>query len=175
MDSFFFWDSLCNIVLHLPYGRLDSWLQFYLNIKITIPKKKKKHFPFYPHPFLFLLCHSCSIISLSYILSPFRLHSVFLPISFSLSLSFRRIYSTYARSSFSPYSTFCTFLLHLPPNTCFLSPTSEFRHNFSFSSILHSQAFRNFLCRTPLTLPVVSGFFDSLPSFLLVRVVVPFT
>jgi hypothetical protein len=49
-----------------------------------------------------------------------------------------------------------------------LVPTSESRHYFSFSCTLLLQVLRNFLCHTPLILPVVSGFFDSVPSFLLV-------
>jgi hypothetical protein len=63
--------------------------------------------------------------------------------------------------SLSPHSTFCTFFPLLPSNTCFLSPRS-----FSLSS----KVLRNFLCHTPLKLPLVSGFFDSFPSFLLVCV-----
>jgi hypothetical protein len=49
---------------------VDSWLQFYVNIKITIPKKF--FFLSTLHPFLLLFCPSCSI-SLSSIPSPFSI------------------------------------------------------------------------------------------------------
>jgi hypothetical protein len=106
---------------------------------------------------------------------PFYFPSVFTQyfspfLSLSL-LSFRYIHSTCAQFSLSPHSTFYTFFSLLPNNTCFLSP----RHHFSFSCTLSPQVFRNLLCHTPLILPVLSGFFYSLPSFLLVCVFLPFT
>jgi hypothetical protein len=70
--------------------------------------QKKIIFISIPHPFFFLFFPSSSI-SLSSILSPFRLHSVFLPVSFFPSLSFRYIHSTCAQLSLSPHSTFCSF------------------------------------------------------------------
>jgi hypothetical protein len=68
--------------------------------------------------------------------------------------------------SLSPHSTFCTFFPLLPPIPTFslLVPTSKSRHHFSFSCTL-----------SPQVLPVVSGFFDSFPSFLLVCGFVSFT
>jgi hypothetical protein len=142
-------------MLYLSYG------------KITVPKKK--HFSFYPS----------SSISLSSILSPFC-HSVFLPVPFSPFLSFLYTHSTCVQLSifFHTRSTFCTFFPLLPSNVCFFSffiPTSTSRHHFSFLCTLSSQVLRNFLCRIPFILPVVSGFFDSLPSVLLIWVFVPFT
>jgi hypothetical protein len=77
----------------------------------------KQQFSFYPHPFLFIFCPSCSI-SLSSILPAFRFHAVFLPVPFSSSLLFRYIHSTCAQLSLSPHSTFCFPLL--PSNTYFL-------------------------------------------------------
>jgi hypothetical protein len=99
---------------------------------------------------------------------------VLLPVPFSPSFSFRYIYSTCTLLSLSLHSSFCTFFPLLPSNTYFLSPHSH-AHHFSLSCILSPQGLRNFLCNIPLILPVVSGFFDSLPSFLLVCVFVPFT
>jgi hypothetical protein len=64
---------------------------------------------------------------------------------------------------------------HPTPVFSFLVPTSKSRHHFSFFCTLSPQVLWNFLCHTPLILPVVSGFFDSFPSFLLACVFVPFT
>jgi hypothetical protein len=110
--------------------------------------------------------------SLSFIQSPFRLHSVFLPVPFPPSLSFRSIHSTCAQLSFSPHSTFSTFFLSFHPIPVFslLIPTSESPHHFSFSCTLSPQVLQNFLCHTPLILPVVPRLSDSFPSLLLVRV-----
>jgi hypothetical protein len=93
-----------------------------------------------------------SSISLSSILSPFRLHSVFLHVPLS-----------------SPF--FLSF--HPIPVFSLLVPTS--RHHFPFSYTISSQILRNFLCHTPLTHLVLPRFFDSLPSSLLVGNFVPFT
>jgi hypothetical protein len=104
-----------------------------------------------------------SSISLSSIASLFRLHSVFLSVPFSASLSFRRIRSTCVRSSHCPRVTSCTFSLLLPSHSCSLSllvPTSESRHNFSLSHTLSS-------------LPIVLRFSHSFSSLLLIRVFVP--
>jgi hypothetical protein len=122
------------------------------------------HF-FYPPPLSFSTLPSSSI-SLSSILSLFRLHSVL----------FSYINSTCAQLSLSPHRAFCTFFSFRPiPDFSLLVPTSKSRHNFSFFCTLSSQLLGNFFCHTPLILLVVSGFFDSLPSFLLVCVFVPFT
>jgi hypothetical protein len=82
--------------------------------------------------------------------------------------------------SLSPHSTFCTTapsFLFFRPIAVFslLVSTSKARHHFSLFCTLSRQVFLNFLCHTPLILPVVSGFFDSFPSFLLVCVFAPFT
>jgi hypothetical protein len=66
---------------------------------------------FYPFPPLPYLLHP------SYL----YLHSIFLPVPFSPSLSFRYINSKCAQLSLSPRSTFCTFFPLLPSSTCFLS------------------------------------------------------
>jgi hypothetical protein len=71
------------------------------------------------------------------------------------------------------HSSFLSF--HPVPVLSLLVPTSKSRHNFSFFCTLSPQLLRNFLCYTPLIFPVVSGFFDSFPSFLFVCVFVPFT
>jgi hypothetical protein len=59
---------------------------------------------------------------------------------------------------------------HPIPVFCLLIPTSESPHHFSFSCTLSPQVLQNFLCHTPLILPVVPRFSDSFPSLLLVRV-----
>jgi hypothetical protein len=108
---------------------------------------------------------------------------VSLPSSFCISFSpllsplssFRYIHSTCARLFLSPHSTFCTFFPLISSNICFLVFTSESCHHFSLSCTLSPQVLRDFLCHTPFILPVVPLFVDSLPSFLLVRVFVPFT
>jgi hypothetical protein len=101
-----------------------------------------------PHPFLFLSFPSSSI-SLSSILSPFRLHSVFLPVPFSPFLSH------FAESI--PHVLNCLSLLiahsvpsflsfHTLPVFPLLVPTSKSRHPFSFFCTLSPQVLRNFLC-----------------------------
>jgi hypothetical protein len=109
-------------------------------------------YPFPPFPYLFFF-----LISLpSSYFSPFYLSLTSLHPSHMCSISL--------------LSTFCTFFPLLPSNTCFLSPVPTF-----LSFALSPQTLRNFLCQTPLILPVVSRFFDSFPSFLLACVFVPFT
>jgi hypothetical protein len=131
---------------------------------------------FFPCPYLFLSFPSPSI-SLSSILSPFRLHSVFsLFLSLSLShfatsiphvLNFLSLLIAHSGPSFLSFRPIPALSLHLP--------TSKSGQNFSLSYTFSPQVLRNFLCHTPLILPVVSGFFDSFPSFLLVYMFVPFT
>jgi hypothetical protein len=120
----------------------------------------------------FFLSFLSSSTSLSSILSPFRLHSVFLLVPFSLiSLSISHVLNCLFF-----YSTLCTFFALFPiPVFSLLVPTTKSRHHFSFFYTLSFQVLRNFLSCTPLTFPVVSGFFDSFPSFLLVCVFVPFS
>jgi hypothetical protein len=85
--------------------------------------------------------------------------------------SFRYIYSTCALLSI--------FLLIAHSAPSFLSfhpvPVFSLLVHFAFSCTFSPQVLRNFLCHTPLTLPVVSGFFNSFSSFLLVCGFVPFT
>jgi hypothetical protein len=122
------------------------------------------HFFPIPHPFLFL-----PFPPLPYLFHPSYLPSVF--IQYFLLHPFPG-----AQLSLSSHSTFCTFFSFRPiPVFSLLVPTSKSRHNFSFFCTLSSQLLGNFFCHTPLILLVVSGFFDSLPSFLLVCVFVPFT
>jgi hypothetical protein len=80
-------------------------------------------------------------ISLSSILSPFHLHSVFLPVPFFPSLSFRYIYSTCAQLSFSPHGTFCIFFLSFHPIPVFslLVARSKSPHHFPFSCAFSPQ------------------------------------
>jgi hypothetical protein len=87
--------------------------------KITIPKIT------FLIPFLYPSLSPAfpsSFIFLSYIVSPFRLHSVFLVAPFTPSLSIRYIHSTCAQLSLSPYSTFCTFYSLLPSNAIIFLP-----------------------------------------------------
>jgi hypothetical protein len=129
------------------------WLAGIFNTFVTIPKNKI--FISIPHPFLFLFFSS------SYI------HLISLPSSFSVPL----------RSFLSPSLISLHLLSRLPSNTCFplLVSTSRSRHYFSFFCTLSPQVLQNFLCHTPLILPVVSGFFDYFPSFLLFCIFIPST
>jgi hypothetical protein len=72
------------------------------------------------------------------------------------------------------HSTPSFLSFHPIPVFSLLIPTSESRHHFPLFCTL-SQVRRNFLCPPLLILPVISGFFDSLSSFLLACVFVPFT
>jgi hypothetical protein len=102
---------------------------------------------------LFLLFH------ISFI-HPIHLHSVILPVPFFPSVSFCHIHSICAQLSLSPHCSFGTFfplLLAIIFLSFALSPPGTPKYSLS-----------------PLILSVVSGFFDSLPSFLLVCVFVPF-
>jgi hypothetical protein len=110
----------------------------------------------YPDPFLFQSFPS-SLISLSSILSPFRLHSVF---SQFLSLPL----SHFATSI--PHMLYCLAVLiaHSAPSFISFHPISP-----SFFFLLHSLS--SGTSEFPLSYtshPVVSGFLDSVPSFLLV-------
>jgi hypothetical protein len=126
----------------------------------------------YPSPSISFPLSSISRLSILY---SFLLHSVFLPVPFSPFLSFRCIHSTCAQLSHSPHSTFCTFFPLLPSIHLAVS-TSESLHHFSFSCTPSPQVLRiSSVIHFSYTSHVVSGFFDSLPSFLLVCVFVPFT
>jgi hypothetical protein len=128
----------------------------------------------FPHPFISLFFPSYSI-SLSSIFFPFRLHSVFLPI-LSVSLISLHPFHMFSIVFLSPHSTFCTFfpLLLSKPVFSLLVRTSKYLYHFSFFCTLSPQVLRNFLSHTSFILPVVSGFFHSFPSFLLVCDFVPF-
>jgi hypothetical protein len=78
-------------------------------------------------------------------------------------------------SFFIAHSAPSLLSFHSIPVFSLLVPTTKSRHHFSFFYTLSFQVLRNFLSCTPLTFPVVSGFFDSFPSFLLVCVIVSFT
>jgi hypothetical protein len=86
-------------MLYLPNGLSDSF--FFLSLT----------------PFFFY-----SFSPIPYIFHPFRLHSVFLPVPFSPSLSFCYIHSTCAQLSLSPHCKFSTFFPLLA------SSTSSFPH-----------------------------------------------
>jgi hypothetical protein len=103
---------------------------------------KKKHF--FPIPVL-----SFSILSLLF------------HISFIYPVPLPPLFSIFPRSflSFRPIPVFSL-----------LVPTSKSSHHFSLFCTLSPQVLRNFLYHTFLILPVVSGFFDSLPCVLLVPV-----
>jgi hypothetical protein len=75
-----------------------------------------------------------------------------------------------------PLSFLCTFSPRLPSNTCFplLVSTSRSRHYFPFFA-LSLPKYSRISCHTPLILPVVSGFFDYFPSFLLFCIFIPST
>jgi hypothetical protein len=132
-----------------------------IKIKITIPNNNI--LISIPLPFIFLFFPSFSI-SLYFILSSFRPHSVFLPAPFSPSLSFPYIHSTCAQLSLLITHSAPSFLFFHPiPVFSLLVPTFKSRHHFSF------------FCIFPPIFAVVSGFFDSFPSVLLVCVFIPFT
>jgi hypothetical protein len=125
-----------------------------------------------PTPFFF---------SLPYLFHPSYLSSVFIQyFSPFLSLSFSHFGTS------NPHVLDCLSLVISHSAPSFLSfhpilvfslllPTSKSRHHFSFFCTLSLQVLRNFLCHTLLILSIVSRFFDSFPSFLLVCVFVPFT
>jgi hypothetical protein len=120
-------------------------------------KKTKNHFSFYPPSLPF------SILSLLFHIS--FIHPISLPYLFTISPRSFLSFSLISLHPFHPVHSIAVFSL--------LVATSKSRHHFSF--FLSPQVLRNFLCHTPLILPLVSGFCDSLPSFLLVCVFVPFT
>jgi hypothetical protein len=139
-------------MFYLPYRLSDSCLQFYL--KNNNPKK----------PLYF------SILSLLFHIS--FIHPISLPSSFGISpLSFLSL-SHFATSIPHVFNCLSLLIAHSAPSFlsfCFLSSFPRLTYTVS------PQVLRNFLCHTPFTLPVVSGFFDSLLSFLLICVFVPFT
>jgi hypothetical protein len=89
------------------------------------------------------------------------IHPISIPSSFSISPRFFL--------SLSPHSTFCIFFPLLPSNICFLSPRSHIKISPSFLFLLHSPF------PGPLEFLLHTGFFDFLPSVLLICVFVPFT
>jgi hypothetical protein len=154
----------CNGII-IYNDPVDSWLQFYVNIKITIPKKN--FFSFYRPPL------SSSILSLLFHIS--FIHSIslqYFSLFFSLPLS--HLAASIPHLLSSPRSTFRTFFPLLLPLFSLLVSTPESRHHFSLSCTLSPQKLWNFLYHKPLILPSFPSFFDSLPLFLLVRVFVPF-
>jgi hypothetical protein len=82
------------------------------------------------------------------------IHPISIPSSFSIS----------PRSflSLSPHSTFSIFFPLLPSNICFLSPRSHIKISPSFLFLLHSPF------PGPLEFLLHTGFFDFLPSVLLI-------
>jgi hypothetical protein len=84
-------------------------------------------------------------------------------------------YPSYLSCVFIQYFSLSLLFFHPIRVFSLLVPTSKSRDHFSFFCPLSPQVFRNFLCHTPLILPVVSGCFNSFPSFLLFCIFVPFT
>jgi hypothetical protein len=121
---------------------------------ITIPKNITFFF-LSPHPIPFPYLFHPSYLAFVFI----RYFSPFLPLPFS---PFHICSLVIAHSA----PSFLSF--HPIPVFALLVTSSKSRHHFSFSCTLSPQVFRNFLCYTPLILPLLSGFFDSLPSFLLI-------
>jgi hypothetical protein len=136
-------------------------LQFYFLLKII--------FFLSPFPFVFY----------SFPPVPYHFHPSYLPSVFILDFSpFLSLSLSHFATSI-PHVLSSQHLLHLLsspsiqiPLFSLLVSISKSRHHFSFSCTLSPQ---EFLCHTPLIFSVVSGFFDSFPSFLLVCVFVPFT
>jgi hypothetical protein len=132
------------------------------NIEITIPKMSL---------FFYLSSLSISILSLFFDIS--FIHLISLPSLFTISpRSFLSL--SHVATSIPPVLN-CLFLLIAHSAPSFLSShsillfylrvlTSKSRHNLSFFGNLSPQVLRNFLCHTPLILPIVPGFFDSFPS-----------
>jgi hypothetical protein len=139
------------------------------------------HFFFFMrHPFLFLSIPSPSISLLSILF--FYFPSVFiqyfsqflsLPLSHFATSIPHHVLNCLSFLIAHPAPSFLSF--HQIPVFSLLVPTSKSSHHFSFSYILSPQLLRHFLCHTPLIVPVIFGFFNSFPSFLLVCVFVPFT
>jgi hypothetical protein len=126
-------------------------------------------YPFPPPYYLFHLSYLPSVfiqnfpafsLSLSLSLSPFAT-------SIPPALNYLFLLIVHSAPSFLSF--------HPIPFFSILVHTSKSRHHFSFSFTVSPQVLRNYLCHTLLILPVVSAFFDSLSSFLLVCVFVPFT
>jgi hypothetical protein len=95
-----------------------------------------------------------------------------------------RFYLSYLSSVFIQYFSSSFLIAHYAPSLLnfhpirvfsLLVPTSKSYDHFSFFCPLSPQVFRNFLCHTSLILPLVSGCFDSFPSFLLFCIFIPFT
>jgi hypothetical protein len=150
-------------MFYLPYRLSDSCLQFYL--KNNNPKK----------PLYF------SILSLLFHIS--FIHPISLPSSFGISPRSFLCLSHFA--TFIPHVFNClslliahsapSFLSFRPlPDFSLLVPTSTLTINFFFHLHSLSPSIPEFP-HTPLILPVVSGFFDSRPSFFIICVFVPFT
>jgi hypothetical protein len=121
--------------------------------------------------FSYLSPLSFSILSLFFYIS--FVHLISLPSSFTISPHSFLSLSHFATSISPVLNCLFLFIAHAAP--CFLSfhPilvfyllvfTSKSRHNLSFFCNLSPQVLRNFLCHTPLILPIVPGFFDSFPS-----------
>jgi hypothetical protein len=160
---------MCSLINNNDFFALRAFEFLITSIKITIPKINIFS---YPPSFSF------SILSLLFHIS--FIHLISLPSSFSISLC--SFLSHFATSI--PHVLNCLSFLISPSTPSFLSfhpipvfsllvPTFKSRHHFSFSCTLSPQELRNFLCHTSHT--VVSGFFDSFFSFLLVCVFVSFT
>jgi hypothetical protein len=92
--------------------------------------------------------------------SPCRLRSIFLPIPFSFSLSFRRMCSIFSLSSSHLLHLLSLFSFLPIPVLSLLVPTSATRYHF-------------FRSHTLSPLPIVLRFSYSLPSLLLICVFVP--
>jgi hypothetical protein len=84
-------------------------------------------------------------------------------------------YPSYLSCVFIQYFSLSLYFSSIQYVFSLLVPTSKSRDHFSFFCPLSPQVFRNFLCHTPLILPLVSGCFDSFPSFLLFCIFVSFT
>jgi hypothetical protein len=159
-------DRSKTVDLHTKYTNNQTF-NLYMYIDKGSDSKKITFFFLTPIAFFFHSVPSLPyLFHLSYL--PYVFTQYFFPLLFLLSFCY--IHSTCALLSLSPHNPFCTFFPLLPSNTCFLS-----RHYFFLSCTLAPQVLRNFLCHTPFIFPVVTGFFNSLPSFLLVCVFVPFT
>jgi hypothetical protein len=141
-----------------------------LSKEITIPKIIT-FFLSIPHPFF---CHSVS--PFPYPFQPSYLPSVFIQYFspfLSLPLSHFATSTPHVLNCFSPlvvHSAPSFFSFRPIPVLYLLVPTSKSRHHFSFFCTLSLPRYCGIssVIHLSYSLPVVSGFFDSLPSFLLV-------
>jgi hypothetical protein len=125
-----------NRRIHINIHNIALFALWTFGFLITVSSKIKITIClFIPHPFLFPFCPSCSI-SFSSILSPFHLHSVFVRLPFSPSLSFPYILHLLSSPSVQYLFSLSSFL-HLNFAIIFLSFAVSLHRYSGISSVIH--------------------------------------